>query len=164
MNGLDGLDLEDVSSDNFDKLLKTDFPENRHFNKGEVVSAMFMDIREMDKYYLIKASLLQPAEYEGEEYAIFMNKPVKKAEGDDEKTLKVKEINLKQMVQFLVAFYTKEQILNRQIDFSALIGRVFIAIAGKVREGKQGGKYQSLNSWKEVKADVQPAASDGLPF
>lgn len=68
------------------------------------------------------------------------------------------EASQKQRVQFSLAFWTKEELLDKTAQPSKLIGRCFTAQALQARE-YNGKWYQSFIGWK----DEGPMETDGVP-
>ena len=134
-----------VDSDDFFDLGEDDFnlPERLIFLQGEVVQGKVMDASENKTLGAMGLTLkILTGDHEGSLHEMMIFKP-KAKDG------KVNPIAKKQFVQFLMALWTKEQILNKQVDINSVIGKKLQFKSGKARE-YNGKLYQNYSDFKVV--------------
>lgn len=136
-----------ANSDLFEGLTEADLliPERLIFLKGEVVQGVVLDASIIEKIGAVKLEVkITGGEHEGKIHEVAVFKP-------KEKDGKISAGSKKSWVEFLLAFFTKEEILGKKVDFTKLIGQTIEFKAGEARSiGEK--TYQNYNSYKLVEA------------
>lgn len=142
-----------ANSDLFEGLSEADLliPEKMIFLKNEVVVGTVLDASIADKIGAIKLELkVETTDHAGKILEIAVFKP-KAKDG------KISPASKKSWVEFLLAFFTKEEILAGKVDFTKLTGQKIQFTAGEARENN-GKTNQYYNNYKLV------VEADAIPF
>lgn len=133
-----------ANSDLFNDLSESDLliSEKLVFIKGETVTGTIVDISVNDRIGMIKVELkVNTGDHAGKLHELVVFKPKANAEG------KISPISKKQWVEFLLAFFTKEEILGGKTDFTKFTGSNLSFVAGEAKE-YNGKPQQRYNSYK----------------
>jgi hypothetical protein len=136
-----------ANSELFTGLSESDLalPERLVFLKNEVVEGTVLDTSIIEKIGAVKLEVkIETGDHAGKLFELVQFKP-KEREG------KISPTQKKQWVEFLLAFFTKEEVLSGKVDFTKFIGSKLQFKAGEARD--VGGKtYQNYNSYKLIDA------------
>ncbi len=132
----------------FDDFTEDDLlvPEQVVFAQNEIVESTILEISEIKKSGLIRLTLkIDNTEHAGKvhELAMFKPKPSKT-------TGNINPIKKKQFVQFLLAFFSKQQILSKDADWSQYVGQKLKFKAGKAND-YNGRIYQDSFEFEVIK-------------
>jgi hypothetical protein len=145
-----------ANSDLFEGLSENDLlvSERLIFTKGEVVQGTILDIGQIDTatFKAIKVEFkVETGDHAGKLHDLIIAKPSVNENGQMNATAK------KGWVDFLLALFTKEEILSKQIDLNKHIGARLEFTAGEARS-KGERTYQNYNRYKLL------AVEDSSPF
>jgi len=146
--------------------------EDLFFRADTAVEMICLEAKENPKRGgLILNCKVASGEHTGKQHTIYIN------DGDNEFAKKNK-------IAFMLAFWTKDQIIGRKCKHSDLMGRKFTVVPAAIRN-VEGRKYQNFHSYHDLglcdpSEEVQPAqeptfgapeqaataapAADGVPF
>lgn len=130
----------------FDDITEDDLlvPEQVIFAKNENVEGTILEISELAKSGLIRLTMkVNNTEHAGKVHELAMFKPKPNKEG------KINPIKKKQFVNFLLAFFTKQQVLSKQVEWSQYVGRNLKFKTGEAREFN-GRTYQDSYDFELV--------------
>lgn len=130
------------NSDLFD-LTEADLtvPERLQFPKNELIEGTVIDCYAIDKIGAVKLEvLLNNTDHAGKCHEVLVNKP-KVIDGKMNPTAK------RMWTEFLLAFWSREQILARQVDMASPVGKKISYRAGELRE-YNGKQYQGFMTFK----------------
>jgi hypothetical protein len=116
----------------FDGLTEDDLalPEKLVFLKGETVNAMIMDLSENSKFGFIKLEVkILSGDHEGKLTEMIFFKP-KVTDG------KMNGQSKKKFVDFLLAFWTKDEVLKGNVDLTRPISKKIQFTCGEAKEYK----------------------------
>lgn len=137
-------DLLGKNSDLFD-LTEDDLiiPESILFPKSELIEGTVLDCHSVDKIGAVKLEvMLSNTDHAGKCHSLLVKKPrANKETGVINPTAK------KMWAEFLLAFWTREQILGKQVDMASVIGKRISYRAGASRDW-EGKTYQDFNTFK----------------
>lgn len=131
------------NSDLFD-LTEADLllPEQLTFPKNELIEGTVLDCQAMEKSSAVKMEvLLSNTDHAGKSHGFFINKPKQDKDG------KINPTQKKVWVEFLLCFWTKEQVLKKEINLTDTVGKKISYRATEAREW-QGKVYQNFNTFK----------------
>lgn len=121
-------------------------PEKLQFPKGELIEGTVIDCATIEKFGAVKLSvILTNTEHADKCHEMLINKPKPGKDGKPHPTAK------KIWVEFLLTFWTKEQILGAQtapLDMSQPVGKKISYRAGEARAAANGNVYQSFFGFK----------------
>lgn len=134
-----------ANTDLFTGLSESDLmlPEKLVFLKNETVEGTILDAGYIEKIGAVKLEVkVESGDHAGKLHELTMFRP-------KEKDGKVSPNQKKNWVEFLLAFFDKQQILSGQADFTKYIGT---KIQFKASEAKEynGKVYQNYHSFKQV--------------
>lgn len=116
-------------------------PERLSFPKNELIEGTIIDCHTIDKIGAVKVEvLLSNTDHATKCHELLVNKP-KLKDG------KINPIQKKQWVEFLLAFWSREDILAGKIDPTSLVGKKVSYRADEARE-YNGKNYQSFSQYK----------------
>jgi hypothetical protein len=135
-----------ANSDLFEGLNESDLmlPEKLIFFKGENVAATILDasIINSEKFQGVKLELkIESGDHTGKLHELVVGKP-KPRDG------RILPTQKKQWVEFLLAYFTKEDILANKVDFTKFIGSKLEFIAGEAKTSGNGKTYQNVSGYK----------------
>lgn len=139
----DAKDILNNNSDLFD-LTEADLllPERITFPKGELIEGTVLDCHAIDKIGAVKLEvMLSNTDHAGKLHEVLIKKP-KAKDG------KVNPTQKKFWVEFLLAFWTREQVLGNQVDMSQPVGKRISYRASEAREW-EGNTYQDFFGFKQ---------------
>jgi hypothetical protein len=131
----------------FDDFTEDDLivPENLIFLKNESVTSKIMDIAEIANGGGVRLTLaIESGDHAGKIHELAMFKPTPHKD-----TGKVNPVKKKQFVQFVLAFYSKAQILAKDTSWSKFIGDKLEWTSADAREWN-GKIYQDSYNFKVV--------------
>ena len=134
-----------ANSDLFTGLSEADLliPEKLVFIKGEVITGTILDMSIIEKIGAIKVELkIESGDHAGKIHELTVFKP-------KEKDGKISAQSKKNWVEFLLALYTKEEILAGKIDMQKHIGATLEFKANEAKE-YSGKIYQNYSNFKLV--------------
>ena len=141
----------DNSTNLFADLLEGDLvlPERLLFIKGERVEGTILDASIIEQIGAVKFEvMIQTGEHTGKLHELVNFKP-------RERDGKISPQSKKSWVEFLLAFFTKEEILGGKVDFTKHIGTRIEFISGEARS-KGEKTYQNYHGYKIVTAEQAP--------
>jgi hypothetical protein len=138
-----------ANNDLFEGLNESDLllPEKLVFIKGEVVTTTILDasIINSEKFQGVKLELkIDSGDHKDKLHELVVAKP-KPRDG------KILPAQKKNWVEFLLAFFTKDDILAGKVDFNQFVGSKFEFTAGEARQVSNGKIYQNSNFFKLIK-------------
>ncbi len=141
----DGITADDLES-----------PEKLVFTKGEDINGTILDTNEVTKHKAVILTLkLNNTEFVGKQFELWMGAPKKNKEGV------ISSFAKRSWTNFLLAFFTKEEILGGKADWSTVIGKSILFTAGEPKD--YGEKiFQNFNGFNLVKTEkINP---EDIPF
>jgi hypothetical protein len=136
-----------ANSELFNGLSEADLmlPEKLIFLKGETVEGTILDASIIEKIGAVKLEVkVETGDHAGKLFELAQFKP-KDKDGKFSPTAK------KQWIEFLLAFFTKEEVLGGKVDFTKFIGSKVQFKAGEARE-YNSKVYQNYSNYKLVEA------------
>lgn len=136
------------NSDLFEGLTEDDLliPEKLVFFKNEVIQGTILDISVVEKIGAVKVEVkVETGDHNGQITEFLVFKPKAGTDG------KISPMSKKNWVGFLLALFTKEEILAGQIDFSKHAGSKIEFKAGEAKS-KGDKTYQNFSDFKLVQA------------
>lgn len=124
--------------------------EDLVFGDNEVVKMQVLDHKQIvDKGLLILTVKVHSGPHNGKETSLFIKR------GDNPAARKVR-------VQFLKAFWSENQIKNRDCNPASIMGR-FFTVRSKVRSGNDGRVFQNWEQFTPTDDAPKAQASGGRP-
>jgi hypothetical protein len=136
-----------ANADLFNGLSESDlvFPERLVFLKGETVEGIILDTSIIEKIGAVKMEVkIETGDHTGKLFELTQFKP-------KDKDGKISPTQKKQWIEFLLAFFTKEEILGGKVDFNKFIGSKLQFKALEARE-VNGKTYQNYVNFKLVES------------
>lgn len=120
-------------------------PEPLTFPKGEVIEGTVLDCSSIEKIGAVRLEVLvSNTDHAEKNHEFLVMKPKPSA-----KDGKINPTQKKFWVEFLLAFWSKENILANNVDLSSVVGKRITYQAAEARE-HNGKTYQSFFGFKEI--------------
>ena len=120
-------------------------PEKLVFLKNEIVEGTILDTSIIEKIGAVKMEVkVETGDHAGKLFELVQFKP-------KDKDGKMSPTQKKQWIEFLLAFFTKEEILGGKVDFNKFIGNKVQFKALEARE-VNGKTYQNYANYKLIEA------------